>query len=68
MVQVSIPKQEPVSIKKQEPVALVTEPIAKVEEKIQEVNQNRNKLIDEDAQMGDSVLRNVLGAEPIEDN
>jgi hypothetical protein len=46
----------------------VTEPIAKVEEKIEEVNQNRNKLIDEDAQMGDSVLRNVLGAEPIEDN
>ena len=60
MVQVSVPKQEP--------VALVTEPIAKVEEKIEEVNQNRNKLIDEDAQMGDSVLRNVLGAEPIEDN
>ena len=60
VVQVSTPKQEP--------VALVTEPIAKVEEKIEEVNQNRNKLIDEDAQMGDSVLRNVLGAEPIEDN
>jgi DNA polymerase-3 subunit gamma/tau len=60
VVQVSAPKQEQ--------VALVTEPIAKVEEKIEEVNQNRNKLIDEDAQMGDSVLRNVLGAEPIEDN
>lgn len=60
VVQVSTPKQEP--------VALVTEPIAKVEEKTEEVNQNRNKLIDEDAQMGDSVLRNVLGAEPIEDN
>jgi DNA polymerase-3 subunit gamma/tau len=60
VVQVSVPKQEP--------VALVTEPIAKVEEKIEEVNQNRNKLIDEDAQMGDAVLRNVLGAEPIEDN
>jgi len=60
VVQVSVPKQEP--------VALVTEPIAKVEEKIEEVNQNRNKLIDEEAQMGDSVLRNVLGAEPIEDN
>ena len=60
VVQVSVPKQEP--------VALVTEPIAKVEEKIEEVNQNRNKLIDEDAQMGDSVLRNVLGAEPIEGN
>ena len=60
VVQVSVPKQEP--------VALVTEPIAKVEEKIEEVNQNRNKLIDEDAQMGDSVLRDVLGAEPIEDN
>jgi DNA polymerase-3 subunit gamma/tau len=60
VVQVSVPKQEP--------VALVTEPIAKVEEKIEEVNQNRNKLIDEDAQMGDSVLRDVLGAEPIEGN
>ena len=60
VVQVSVPKQEP--------VALVTEPIAKVEEKIEEVNQNRNKLIDEDAQMGDAVLRNVLGAEPIEGN
>ena len=60
VVQVSVPKQEP--------VALVTEPIAKVEEKIEEVNQNRNKLIDEEAQMGDSVLRDVLGAEPIEDN
>jgi DNA polymerase-3 subunit gamma/tau len=61
VVQVSTPK-------KVEPVALVTEPIAKVEEKIEEVNQNRNKLIDEDAQMGDSVLRDVLGAEPIEGN
>ena len=60
VVQVSVPKQEP--------VALVTEPIAKVEEKTEEVNQNRNKLIDEDAQMGDSVLRDVLGAEPIEGN
>jgi DNA polymerase-3 subunit gamma/tau len=61
VVQVSTPK-------KVEPVALVTEPIAKVEEKTEEVNQNRNKLIDEDAQMGDSVLRHVLGAEPIEGN
>lgn len=61
VVQVSTPK-------KVVPVALVTEPIAKVEEKIEEVNQNRNKLIDEDAQMGDSVLRDVLGAEPIEGN
>ncbi|CAB4691107.1 unannotated protein [freshwater metagenome] len=61
VVQVSTPK-------KAEPVALVTEPIAKVEEKIEEVNQNRNKLIDEEAQIGDSVLRDVLGAEPIEGN
>ena len=61
VVQVSTPK-------KAEPVALVTEPIAKVEEKTEEVNQNRNKLIDEEAQIGDSVLRDVLGAEPIEGN
>ena len=61
VVQVSTPK-------KAEPVALVTEPIAKVEEKIEEVNQNRNKLIDEEAQIGDAVLRDVLGAEPIEGN
>ena len=61
VVQVSSPK-------KAEPVSLPTEPIAKVEEKVQKVNQNRNKLIDEDAQMGDAVLRNVLGAEPIEGN
>ena len=61
VVQVSTPK-------KAEPVSLPTEPIAKVEEKTEVVNQNRNKLIDEEAQIGDSVLRNVLGAEPIEDN
>jgi hypothetical protein len=32
------------------------------------VNENRNKLIDEDSLVGDSVLRNILGAEPIEGN
>ncbi len=50
-----------------------TEPIAKVakpakEDKSKEVNENRNKLIDEDSLVGDSVLRNLLGAEPIEGN
>jgi len=65
IVQVSTPK-----------AALPTEPIAKVAEvvkepeidKSKEVNENRNKLIDEDSLVGDSVLRNVLGAEPIEGN
>ncbi len=55
------------------PVAAApTEPIAKVAEpetdKSKEVNENRNKLIDEDSIVGDSVLRNLLGAEPIEGN
>jgi DNA polymerase-3 subunit gamma/tau len=65
IVQVSTPK-----------AAAPTEPIAKVVEvvkepevdKSKEVNENRNKLIDEDSLVGDSVLRNVLGAEPIEGN
>jgi DNA polymerase-3 subunit gamma/tau len=60
-----------------------TEPIEKVVEKVVEkiveedaaaielnnqVNENRNKLIDEESLVGDSVLRNLLGAEPIEEN
>jgi DNA polymerase-3 subunit gamma/tau len=62
VVQVSTPK-----------AAAPTEPIAKVakpakEDKSKEVNENRNKLIDEDSLVGDSVLRNLLGAEPIEGN
>ncbi len=56
--------------------AAPTEPIAKVaevtpepeEDKSKAVNESRNKLIDEDSLVGDSVLRNVLGAEPIEGN
>jgi DNA polymerase-3 subunit gamma/tau len=65
IVQVSVPA-----------AALPTEPIAKVAEVIEapevdkgkKVNASRNKLIDEDSLVGDSVLRNVLGAEPIEGN
>ncbi len=57
---------------------MVTEPIAKVTEVVEEPvkieqsapvvdpNANRNKLIDPDAQLGDAALRDVLGAEPIE--
>jgi DNA polymerase-3 subunit gamma/tau len=45
--------------------AVVTEPVV---DKSKEVNESRNKLIDEDSLVGDSVLRNVLGAEPIEGN
>jgi hypothetical protein len=52
--------------------AAATEPIAKVVEpetdKSKKANQNRNKLIDEDSIVGDAVLRNLLGAEPIEGN
>ena len=52
--------------------AAPTEPIAKVVEpetdKSNQVNENRNKLIDEDSMVGDAVLRNLLGAEPIEGN
>jgi len=55
------------------PVAAApTEPIAKVVEpetdKSKKANENRNKLIDEDSIVGDAVLRNLLGAEPIEGN
>jgi hypothetical protein len=65
IVQVSTPK-----------AAAPTEPIAKVVEEVKqpevdkskEVNESRNKLIDEDSLIGDSVVRNVLGAEPIEGN
>ena len=44
--------------------AAPTEPIAKAPEVV--VNENRNKLIDEDSQVGESVLRDILGAEPVD--
>lgn len=44
--------------------AAPTEPIAKAPEAV--VNENRNKLIDEDSQVGESVLRDILGAEPVD--
>ena len=65
IVQVSTPKAAAPT----EPIAKVTEPVAApVDDKSKEVNENRNKLIDEDSLVGDSVLRNILGAEPIEGN
>ena len=60
---------------------MVTEPIAKVEQPVQEtvvqaakpvedkvadVNQKRNKLIDTDAQLGEPVLKDILGADLVE--
>ena len=51
-----------------EPITKVQEPASEKVDKSQEVNENRNKLIDEDSLVGDSVLRNLLGAEPIEGN
>jgi len=44
--------------------SLPTEPIVKAPEVV--VNENRNKLIDESSQVGESVLRDILGAEPID--
>ncbi len=41
-----------------------TEPIAKAPEAV--INENRNKLIDADSQVGESVLRDILGAEPVD--
>lgn len=61
MVTESIPVvQEP----KVEPM-----PEEKVEVKPEvSINEKRNKLVDEDAQVGDSVLRDLLGAAPVEDD
>jgi DNA polymerase-3 subunit gamma/tau len=65
IVQVSTP----VAAAPTEPIAKVTEVVAEPEEdKSKAVNESRNKLIDEDSLVGDSVLRNILGAEPIEGN
>lgn len=64
IVQVSTPKAAAPT----EPITKVQEPVAEKVDKSQEVNENRNKLIDEDSLVGDSVLRNLLGAEPIEGN
>ena len=61
IVQVS----KPMAAAPTEPIAKVTEPET---DNSKEVNENRNKLIDEDSIVGDSVLRNLLGAEPIEGN
>ena len=62
IVQVSTPKAAAPT----EPITKVQEPVK--EDKSKEANENRNKLIDEDSLVGDSVLRNLLGAEPIEGN
>jgi DNA polymerase-3 subunit gamma/tau len=65
IVQVSTP----VAAAPTEPIAKVAEVVAEPEEdKSKAVNESRNKLIDEDSLVGDSVLRNILGAEPIEGN
>jgi len=64
IVQVSTPKAAAPT----EPITKVQEPASEKVDKSQEVNENRNKLIDEDSLVGDSVLRNLLGAEPIEGN
>lgn len=64
IVQVSTPKAAAPT----EPISKVQEPVEEKVDKSQEVNEKRNKLIDEDSLVGDSVLRNLLGAEPIEGN
>jgi len=64
IVQVSTPKAAAPT----EPITKVQEPASEKVDKSKEANENRNKLIDEDSLVGDSVLRNLLGAEPIEGN
>lgn len=44
---------------------MVTEPITKLEAEVEQ--DSRNKLIDPNSQIGDAVLRDILGAAPIED-
>jgi len=47
--------------------SIITQAIQTVEEpKVEPVNQDRNKLIDPEKQIGGSVLRDILGAEPVE--
>jgi len=57
-----------------ESIPVVQEPKVEAmpEEKVEvkpevSINDKRNKLVDEDAQVGDSVLRDLLGAAPVED-
>lgn len=58
-----------------ESIPVVQEPKVEAmpEEKVEvkpevSINEKRNKLVDEDAQVGDSVLRDLLGAAPVEDD
>ena len=44
---------------------MVTEPITKVEAQ-EVVEDTRNKMVDKDSQIGDAVLRDILGASPVE--
>ncbi|MFM2277728.1 MAG: hypothetical protein RIT12_1124, partial [Actinomycetota bacterium] len=53
IIQVSTPKAAAPT----EPISKVQEPVAEKVDKSQEVNEKRNKLIDEDSLVGDSVLR-----------
>jgi len=55
------------------PVVQETKVVLKEEEKAEvkpeaTINEKRNKLVDEDAQVGDAVLRDLLGAAPVEDD
>lgn len=50
---------------------MVTEAVTVVvvdQKKEESINEKRNKLVDEDAQVGDAVLRDLLGAAPVEDD
>jgi DNA polymerase-3 subunit gamma/tau len=50
---------------------MVTEAVTVVvvdQKKEETINEKRNRLVDEDAQVGDAVLRDLLGAAPVEDD
>ena len=50
------------------PIAVVKEPAAKVEEPVVEESKSRNSgMADESARYGESLLREMLGAEPMQD-
>lgn len=54
-----------------EAIPVVVETKVEIKEEVKEeqsINEKRNKLVDEDAQVGDSVLRDLLGASPIEED
>jgi len=61
MVTEAIPVVQETKVELKEEVIVEVKPEATI-------NEKRNKLVDEDAQVGDAVLRDLLGAAPVEDD